>query len=254
MNGLRQEITRWLDHGETPSPERVEELHLACPCFLLPAALLLRNKAEELDDSTRAALTRRLAVAAPDIEEMSLATDADLSSEFCGFYPEEQKATPSTDAAIDRFISAYGSENPEEEALLTRLIFNPTPDYAQILAREEEDSVPDGNEAPDGSQDQLINSFIIKSKAAGGQFPSAAAPAASAEQPAPVSAVGKPAAADDSLLSESLAHIYIRRGNYAKAYEIISHLNLNFPEKSIYFADQLRFLRKLMLLEGSIRE
>ena len=51
------------------------------------------------------------------------------------------------------------------------------------------------------------------------------------------------------MLSESLAKMYIQRRNYAKALEIIENINLNFPEKSIYFADQIRFLRKLVLNE-----
>jgi hypothetical protein len=54
---------------------------------------------------------------------------------------------------------------------------------------------------------------------------------------------------DSSLLSESLAKVYIARGKYLKALEIIESINLNFPEKSIYFADQIRFLRKLVLNE-----
>ncbi|MDE6268250.1 MAG: hypothetical protein K2M04_04115, partial [Muribaculaceae bacterium] len=57
-------------------------------------------------------------------------------------------------------------------------------------------------------------------------------------------------AADDSLLSESLAKIYIRQHDYVRAYEIIERLNLNFPEKSIYFADQLRFLRKIIDIQS----
>ena len=38
--------------------------------------------------------------------------------------------------------------------------------------------------------------------------------------------------------------------NYQPALEIIMQLNLNNPEKSIYFADQIRFLRKLILNEA----
>ena len=61
----------------------------------------------------------------------------------------------------------------------------------------------------------------------------------------PVAVVTEPAA--DTSLSESLAKIYIRRRRYDKAFEIIHSLSLNNPKKSVYFADQLRFLRKLML-------
>ena len=51
----------------------------------------------------------------------------------------------------------------------------------------------------------------------------------------------------DGLLSESLAKIYIKTCRYEQAYEILYGLSLRFPEKSRYFADQLRFLRKLIL-------
>ena len=52
--------------------------------------------------------------------------------------------------------------------------------------------------------------------------------------------------ADDSLLSESLAKIFIKQGRYERAFEIITNLSLNFPKKSVYFADQLRFLQLLI--------
>ena len=58
---------------------------------------------------------------------------------------------------------------------------------------------------------------------------------------------------DDSMLSESLAKIYIKQHKYSKAYEIIRNLSLNFPEKSIYFADQLRFLQKLIINQRYIQ-
>lgn len=47
--------------------------------------------------------------------------------------------------------------------------------------------------------------------------------------------------------TETLAKIYIKQGRYSKALEIIKRLNLNFPKKNIYFADQIRFLEKLVL-------
>ena len=50
-----------------------------------------------------------------------------------------------------------------------------------------------------------------------------------------------------SALTEGFAKLMIKNGNYAKALEIIETLYLNNPEKSVYFADQIRFLRKLIL-------
>ena len=47
--------------------------------------------------------------------------------------------------------------------------------------------------------------------------------------------------------SEQDARECIKNRDYQKALEIIMRLHLNNPEKSIYFADQIRFLRKLIL-------
>ena len=54
---------------------------------------------------------------------------------------------------------------------------------------------------------------------------------------------------DDSYFTETLAKIYIKQHKYSKALEIITNISLKFPEKSIYFADQIRFLKKLILNE-----
>ena len=62
-------------------------------------------------------------------------------------------------------------------------------------------------------------------------------------------AINDPTQMDDSMLSESLAKMYIARHKYSQALEIIQRLSLNYPEKSIYFADQIRFLTKLVLNE-----
>ena len=49
--------------------------------------------------------------------------------------------------------------------------------------------------------------------------------------------------------TETLARIYIKQCKYDKAIEIIRRLSLNYPKKSRYFADQIRFLEKLILNE-----
>ena len=52
---------------------------------------------------------------------------------------------------------------------------------------------------------------------------------------------------DEGFFTETLARIYIKQGQYSKALEIIKRLNLNFPKKNVYFADQIRFLEKLII-------
>lgn len=49
--------------------------------------------------------------------------------------------------------------------------------------------------------------------------------------------------------TETLASIYIRQHRYDRALEIIKQLNLNNPKKNAYFADQIRYLEKLIANE-----
>lgn len=52
---------------------------------------------------------------------------------------------------------------------------------------------------------------------------------------------------DDLFFTQTLANIYIKQQKYERAYEIIKRLNLNYPEKNIYFANQISFLEKLII-------
>ena len=52
---------------------------------------------------------------------------------------------------------------------------------------------------------------------------------------------------DQGYFTETFARIYIKQGNYSKALEIIQQLSLDNPKKNVYFADQIRFLQKLII-------
>ena len=81
------------------------------------------------------------------------------------------------------------------------------------------------------------------------QVPLAAAVGEEEKAEIAAAAIDNPTQTDDSMLTESLAKMYIARHKYSQALEIIERLSLNYPEKSIYFADQIRFLAKLVLNE-----
>ena len=249
---LQEQISQLIDKPDMAIDSQwLKELATEYPYFTLPSSIMLQHQGSSLDNAQRNSLITQIAINAADKDTLMRLLDIE-AADWANFYPEENK-TPQVDTttAIDKFIDTYGNPDPREEEILTRLIFNPTPDYAQILAEEEERSVPKQNEATGDSQDAKINAFIIKSREQHGHFPSAI------EEPQPEpqviaddSTVSSPEATDDSLLSESLAKIYIKQRRYSKAYEIIYNLSLNFPEKSIYFADQLRFLQKLIKIEN----
>lgn len=50
-------------------------------------------------------------------------------------------------------------------------------------------------------------------------------------------------------LNEIMAQIYIKQKKYEQALTIIKRLSLDIPEKSVYFADQIRFLEYLIINE-----
>jgi hypothetical protein len=56
---------------------------------------------------------------------------------------------------------------------------------------------------------------------------------------------------EGEFLTETLARIYIRQKKYSQALTIIKRLSLNFPKKSVYFADQIRFLEYLIMNDRS---
>lgn len=261
----------------------LEEFSSRYPFFTLPDAM----KAPKGDEN---ATLREITSGTP--ESAARMRGIEGASRFDGFYPPaDTPKAPSTNDAIDDFLNTYGHQSPEEDELLERLIFNPVPDYAQQLARQEESELPAAADSGGDSPQERLNRFILSQRGSGetsgsrpapsvapeGQAvlpetsPSAAtsaetssgtvAPAGTsgsnrhrtnAQRPAPTTP-GAAAAPPEGLLSESLAKIYIKTRRYEQAYEILNGLSLRFPEKSAYFADQLRFLRKLIINQQRLR-
>ncbi|MDE6338467.1 MAG: hypothetical protein K2K97_01605, partial [Muribaculaceae bacterium] len=101
---------------------------------------------------------------------------------------------------------------------------------------------------PELDTDQLIPSFPEQKKS---PLPTKGSAEESAENESPKVTANQKAdspseAPEEPSLSESLAKIMIKNGNYQKALEIITEISLNNPKKSVYFADQIRFLKKLI--------
>lgn len=246
MHNIQHELRQlFSDRGASLSGADLDAWLAGYPYFTLPAVLYLSKHPE--DTTRRHALTMFLALNATDPAQMRRLMDSD--NDTAPFYPPEPVSqAPETADAIDTFLNIYGNSDPAQEELLTRLIFNPTPDYAQQLAAESDQSLPTEQDAEGDSHESLINRFIISHPQenrppddTSRQQTSESAPA-SEPAPAPRPAPASPAAT----LSESLAKIYIKQKRYDRAYEIITQLSLNNPKKSVYFTDQLRFIQKLI--------
>jgi hypothetical protein len=239
---LSDDIEKLLDGDVAPGQQWVDEAMQRYPYFTLPLLLHVKHTSDN-------EALQRLAIMSPDRRDLAIMAGS-APAAFAHFYPDAQPGeTPSVDSIIDKFLDTYAAgSNQKEIDALSNAIFNPTPDYADILAAQ------DDGAALNDKEDQLINSFIAHSREQEQEVMSQQPVVAQHLQQEKVEQaahdnVDNSTQNDDSMLSESLAKMYISRHKYSKALEIIESINLNFPEKSIYFADQIRFLRKLVLIE-----
>ena len=154
---------------------------------------------------------------------------------------EEEPGLDRTLSLIDAFLATV----PEEVSGQTSLDYSM--DYTTYLLQEdEEDSAPEQSEIPKLRGHELIDGFIERSE---GETSIRLQPAANNET-LPVEEEGEAhheEDEDDSCFTETLAKIYVKQHRYSKALEIIKKLSLKYPKKNAYFADQIRFLEKLII-------
>jgi len=221
------------------------------PYDITPAITALSNAAD-LDDPALAQLCARIAAAMPShtaLEDLL----GDRGALMANFYPAPPEPEPDTNDTIDTFLSTFGTPDRSETEALEKLIFNPVPDYAAALAAEERAApLPQEGEG-ESEHDRIINSFIRAGKAREQEQMSVETPPSAQRSDKSTNQQSAPAAmqksAEPASLTESFVRVLIKNRNYSKALQIISEINLKNPEKSIYFADQMRFLKKLIINE-----
>lgn len=160
---------------------------------------------------------------------------------------------------IDAFLSDREEKEPSSDA---GLLFQPSAssDYIHwsltkesgrpVEPAEEETEEKGGEKEPRLRHHDLIESFIRKEEErTPGSGLSLNAGAQEADTPENLVKLEEeaPRSLDDSYFTETLAHIYVKQKRYEKALQIIKNLSLKYPEKNVYFADQIRFLEKLII-------
>ena len=154
--------------------------------------------------------------------------------------PQESTASR-TATLIDNFLDSI----PKEDESQSRGKRKPTPadaavDYVAYLLETEGDKAEET--VPEMKGQNLIDTFINADK---GRIVLNEGPLLTPQTEKTDESAAEPT--DEEYFTETLARIYIKQGRYSKALEIIQRLSLQFPKKNAYFADQIRFLEKLII-------
>ena len=149
-----------------------------------------------------------------------------------------------TKQLIDHFLDTIPPEDEEEEKTAKR---TPTPadatiDYvAYLLQCEANEKAAKVEQLPQMKGQNLIDNFLEQEQ---GRIMLNDLPS---DYPVEEVEEEEPEDNEEEYFTETLARIYIKQGRYQKAYDIIGRLSNKYPQRNAYFADQMRFLEKLII-------
>ena len=183
---------------------------------------------------------RKTAIYVPDRKQLFFRVEDDFfNPDLIETLEKGKPAIESPFELIDNFLSESG-EKPQLQDTPTELPPVTTDYVSQFLSNK----TTGNEEAPPPFQHQAaIDKFLEKEAISPGKIKFDKADELREDLP---EAPFEPPAGD-SFFTETLAKIYIKQKKYSKALEIFRNLSLIYPEKSRYFADQIRFLEKLII-------
>jgi hypothetical protein len=238
-----ESLLPYIQHPETLGPEALEPLRTAvaahpyCAAYRVLYAMALGNvHSLQLPETVR-----RTAAYVPDRFHL-LALTNQGEAEWVGLMADhnrrqaQQQEEGTASVAAEREDGGFNliDRYLDHQALPDTAGELPLYDVAANL--EDLPDVP----ATSDNQDDLIDSFI-EAEQQGTLFVPETPPDSTRPQEATVEKIR-----DSAFLTESLAKIYIKQHKYAQALAIIRDLSLKYPEKNVYFADQIRFLEKII--------
>lgn len=247
---LMESLAKLITHPEYLDKETLyglREIVAKYPYFQVARLLFLKNLFL-LHDPTFGDELRKAALYIPDrrilfkmVEESNYKIQkAPLHLKDC----EAKKEGNRTTILIDDFLRSTLGNEEETSSSVTKPHRKPTAadatnDYAAFLMQMDDvTSEEEVEENPSDRSDELINDFIEnKPDRIKLQETPLYTPDVNEE---------KDDGVEDGYLTMTLAKIYIKQQRYEKALEIIRKVNLNNPKKNSYFADQIRFLQKLI--------
>ena len=254
------DLVRLIEHPELMNKETLYELRnlvALYPYYQTARLLLLQNMyllhETSFDDELRRAAIyitdRKTLFNLVEASHYHIKTAAEKMEEEAREAQRGEQGNNRTLSIINEYLESTPKDSQNEDDDTGR---KPTPadaavDYvAYLLKTESQEDKEAEADRPQMKGQDLIDSFINDN---GGKIQLQDKPTYKPETEDEEDKQNEQNDYDEGYFTETLAKIYIKQGRYSKALEIIQRLNLNYPKKNAYFADQIRFLRKLILNE-----
>jgi hypothetical protein len=244
------EITELIEHPEQMNRDTLYELRsiLALHPYFQTARLLMLQNLYLLHDSSFDEELRRAAIYITDrktIFQMIEAAHYQLRQQLTENTSTTRSTSPSrTIDLIDSFLDSVPQEEAEEQGQRKPTPADASVDYVSYLLATAGEEQPT-TKTPQMKGEELIDTFLEQEQ---GRIMLSELPQGPEEEPTETAGgEGAEEEVEEEYFTETLARIYIKQGHYQKALGIISRLSERYPKKNAYFADQIRFLEKLII-------
>lgn len=242
------DLAQLIKHPETMDKETLYDLRslVALYPYYQTARLLMLQNLYVLHDPSFDEELRKAAVYLTDRKVIfNLVEAAHYKLRKAGTKAQDSAATHQADrtlSLIDNFLDSIpADEEPKEKKKRKPTPADAAIDYVSFLLESESEDEQATHDTPQMKGQALIDNFIYNDN---GKIELKDTPEYTPEIEDTADSASD---GNEGFFTETLARIYIQQGRFEKALEIIKRLNLNYPKKNVYFADQMRFLEKLIL-------
>lgn len=254
MKNIENLLQNWLEHPETLGAEAIEklpryiDLYPYCESFRLLYTIALANThSMKLNDELRVT-----AALVPNRSKLFQLVNkgehewVSLLQQFEQQRREELMQKEETDdfALIDQYLSQqYLPDNDLNQLMAETSVATFNMDDLEKLPDatiDEDDLIVENKTGENASEDDLIDQFL-EADSHGELF---VPQPLSAEVELPITEPEK--IHEKAFLTESLAKLYVKQHKFEQALAIFSSLNLKYSKNSSNFADQIRYLEKVI--------